>query len=239
MTTEQINSINISFRSLPEEIKDWLTSKEAGDMMLEIIQQFVLSHNQQLAAPFLLMRLVTQNLPPEQFKSTLAEVLAIDHALAEKITDALAEKILAPIKQPLQSAGVNIDLLKFDTPRQSELNAPQAPTPEKIAANQTPQNPQSQSNAQNSAPNIQNKPFVLHEEPSFSRGAENNILNTKPSFIFNPAETMNAPRESLPAKVIIERVVHYNQLRTPFNQTSIPKLDSRKEIKPPQTKWFI
>lgn len=220
MTTEQINSINISFRSLPEEIKDWLTSKEAGDMMLAVVQQFVLSHNQRLEAPFLLMRLVTQNLAPEQFKSALQETLAIDHALAEKITDALTEKILAPIKQPLQFAGVNIDLLRFDTPHQSELDA-------------------GQQGAQNSTPNIQNKPFVLHEEPSFSRNAENNILEPKPSFIFNPAETRDAPRADAPAKVIIERVVHYNQLRTPLNQTSAPRPNQNKKIETPKTKWFV
>lgn len=250
MTAEQITNLYIAFKTLSPEIKERLTSDEASNEIDTMSKQYILSTDQEMELPLLLLRLVTQNLPPEQFKSALAEALAIDHALAEKITDALAEKILAPIKQPLQSAGVNIDLLKFDTPHQNEFDAGQAPhqgaldagqtpAPEKIAADTIPQNQQSASSAQNPTPPIQNKPFVLHEEPSFSRDGENTIVDAKPSFIFNPAETMNTLRESAPAKVIIERVVHYNQLRTPLHHTSVPPLDSKKEIKPPKTKWFI
>lgn len=234
MTAEQITNLYIVFKTLVPEVKEWLTSDEVSGEITTLTKQLVLSDDQEMELPLIILRLVTQNLPPEQFKSVLQETLAIDHALAEKITDALAEKILAPIKQPLQFAGVNIDLLKFDTPRQSEPDVRQAPKTPPVEPIE-----KLESSVQSPASRVHSKPFVLHEEPSFSRGAENNILEPKPSFIFNPAETMNAPRESVPAKVIIERVVHYNQLRTPFNQTGIPKLDSRKEIKPPKTKWFI
>lgn len=225
MNLEQITNLYTIFQSLSSEIKDWFLEEKTNKDIQGVVRQFVLSDDQALKIPFLLLRLVTQNLPPEQFKAALAEALTIDHALAEKITNALAEKILAPIKDPLKTAGVDIELLKFDTPVNEQI------------ANRKSQIPQP--SVQHLEPGIQSKPFVLHAEPSFSRNEEHTAPDTKPSFIFNPAETIDAPRASAPAKVIIERVVHYNQLRTPLNQTSIPKPNVKKEVGVPKTKWFI
>lgn len=213
MTEEQISNLYGTLKTLPPEARNWLTSDEIVAAVAGIAQELVLSRAQEIQIPLLILRLVTQNLPPENFKQEMIEILSINQELAEKIIDALKEKILMPIEKPLNFAGVDINLLRY--------NAPAASPAETFPVITTP--------SLTPVP-TQNKPFILHEEPS---------LSPQPSsFIFNSEDTINQSLQTAPPKVIIERVVHYNTLRTPLTQAAVTAKEKAGKITIPKSKWF-
>src|SRR3990167_3204629 len=136
MTEEQIDSIYIAIKSLPQEAQNWLNSDEINRETALIAQQFILSDKQKIKLMFIILRLAAQNLPPENFKQEMVKVLVIDQNLAGRITDALKEKVFAPIEQPLKIAGVDINLLKYNAPSASSGQGHAAP-----AATQAPFTP--------------------------------------------------------------------------------------------------
>ena len=207
------------FKNLPPEIQEWLLSDEAAAATAAVAHEFSLSREQLLVLPSIVRRLITQNIQPEQFSATLAEEAGIDPELAKKITEALKEKVLAPIAQPLRFAGIDVDALNGE---QSAKRKAQSVYNDEQSARHEAQSAQSVDKTPDALPQQPVAPFILHEEETASG----------PSFVFNPGE---APATSSAApKVIIERVVHYSNLRTPLNQTTIPK-----KVGLPKTKWFV
>ena len=228
MTIEQIARLYVIFKTLEPEIKEWISSDDTAVIVKAIVARFVLSHEQERKVPILVLRLVTQDLPPESFKAELAKELGVDENMAKEMTYAIAKDIIGPIAPTLRYGGIDTNLLGFNAPptSPSELRRAGAPEPQRIPAPEALIPPKANSP----------QPFILHEEPQI-----NAPTNTGRSFSYTPH--INEPTDGkIPPRVVIERVVHYSELRTPLNVATTHKdalNPERARIKTPQSKWFI
>ncbi len=237
MTLEQIARLYVIFKTLQPEIKEWIASDDTSAIIKAIAARFVLSDEQERKLPILVLRLVTQDVPPESFKAELAKEMGVDTELAKNITEAVAKEVIEPIGAALRYGGVNTALLGFNAPPSAPQAAEQA-TPRPAPA------PQIKENAVTSQP-VETKPletspsspFILHEEPRATAGA---TANGGRSFNYSPESAEGDGK--IPPRVVIERVVHYSQLRTPLNVASAQKSTSAHtgvQPKMPQSKWFV
>lgn len=238
MTLEQIARLYVLFKTLQPEIKEWIASDEAATILKAIAARFVLSDEQERKLPILVLRLVTQDLPPESFKAETAKETGIDDALAKEITEAVAKEVIGPVAAALRYGGVDTNLLGF--------NAPPAP-PSGLRGTSPPETPsQSQPGIQPS-PAVQAaraekipdeaaaaKPFILHEEPRTETGR----APSAPRAFSYGTQSRTGP---VPPRVVIERVVHYSNFRTPLNVAGTnggAPAGERPAPKLPQSKWF-
>ena len=217
MNDEQIASLYTVFKTLPDEVTTWLTSEQVSAALATLGKQYVLSDEQSLELPFLLLRLVTENIPPEQFVGELSRSTSLPTDTVQRITDEIKTTILTPIEKPLRFLGIDIALLKFGA------TAPAATPPSPIKPIQKTSSSTTQ-------------PFILHEEPSFTPTPQPVLGFTPP-----PQEVgrFTPPPPTTPPKVIIERVVHYSLLYTPFTQASLQKNRPEKQVGVPKSKWFV
>lgn len=232
MTLEQIARLYVIFKTLQPEIKEWIASDDTSAIIKAIAARFILSDEQERVLPLLVLRLVTQDLPPESFKAELAKETGVDADLAKSITEAIAKEIIEPIAAALRYGGVNTALLGFNAPPTSPsgLRGTSAPDP-----SPTPQAPIVETPIIQPAPAVESKPFILHEEPhavAAQSGAR--------SFSYSP-QADAAMESAASPRVVIERVVHYSQLRTPLNVAGTARNapeGERTKPKLPQSKWF-
>lgn len=246
MTLEQIARLYVIFKTLQPEIKEWIASDDTSALTKAIAARFILSDEQERKLPILILRLVTQDLPPESFKAELAKETGIDAELAKNITEAIAKEIIEPIGAALRYGGVNTALLGFNAPPTTPhpvsepaprpIPEPQAEIPTdtvRTATEKTPEPPPSLTQpSETSLPN----PFILHEEPRAAT-AQSGTRSFNYSSQADTTETGVTP-----PRVVIERVVHYSQLRTPLNvavtHNNTPE-SKRTKPKLPQSKWFL
>jgi len=233
MTLEHIARLYVIFKTLAPEIKEWIASDDTAAIIKAISARFVLSNEQEPKLPILVLRLVTQDLPPESFKAELIKEVGVDENLAKEITEAIAKEVINPIAAALRYSGVDTNLIGFNAPAPTPTPEPTPPIAQAI------HNPQPEISA---TPTTQKaeaekpqsetiKPFILHEEPTIGRAPS-------AARTFN----YNQQTEKVPAQVTIERVVHYSNLRTPLNIARVNKntpIGGRGAPKPPQSKWFI
>ncbi len=239
MTLEQIARLYVIFKTLQPEIKEWIASDDTSAIIKAIAARFILSDEQERVLPLLVLRLVTQDLPPESFKAELAKETGVDTELAKNITDAIAKEVIEPIASALRYSGVNTALLGFNAPATAPHPASEAmPRPAPAPQPPIPTDP-IQTATENAPESIlvptPLQPFILHEEPravAAQSGAR--------SFSYSP-QTDTGVESTTSPRVVIERVVHYSQLRTPLNiastTRSAPEGD-RVKPKLPQSKWF-
>lgn len=236
MTLEQIARLYVIFKTLQPEIKEWIASDDTSALTKAIAARFILSDEQERKLPILILRLVTQDLPPESFKAELAKETGVDAELAKNITEAIAKEIIEPIGAALRYGGVNTALLGFNAPPTvphpaSEQVSRPAPAPQE----EMPANPiQAATEKAPEPPPAPAQPFILHEEPRATA-----TQNGSRSFSYSSQE--GSETGVVAPRVVIERVVHYSQLRTPLNSAStnnnIPH-GERTKPKLPQSKWF-
>lgn len=241
MTLEQIARLYVIFKTLQPEIKEWIASDDTSAITKAIAARFVLSDDQERKLPILILRLVTQDLPPESFKAELAKEMSVDTDLAKGITEAVAKEIIEPIATALRYSGINTALLGFNAPptpahpanevvphATPALQAEPPITHTQAVAEPTPQVAQPPETSPSS-------PFILHEEPRAATAQ-----SAGGSFNYSP-QVDAGQAGAVPPRVVIERVVHYSQLRTPLNvattNKNIPQGD-RPKPKLPQSKWF-
>ncbi|MSR73832.1 MAG: hypothetical protein EXS60_02150 [Candidatus Pacebacteria bacterium] len=235
MTLEQIARLYVIFKTLQPEVKEWIASDDTSAIIKAITARFILSEEQERALPILILRLVTQDLPPESFKAELAKETGVDAELAKNITEAIAKEVIEPIAAALRYGGVNTNLLGFNAPSPIPQPAEQVvsrPTP-------APQAEVATANPAEAAPQkapVTAQPFILHEEPRTTV-----TPNATRSFNYSP-QVSAGETGAVPPRVVIERVVHYSQLRTPLNVASTNKATTANgapKPKLPQSKWFV
>ena len=238
MTLEQIARLYVIFKTLQPEIKEWISSDDTSAIIKAITARFILSDEQRQKLPILILRLVTQDLPPESFKAELAKETGADAELAKSITEAIAKEVIEPIAPALRYGGVNTALLGFNAPATAPHPASEE-MPHHVPAPQveTPAPAQPPEASLSSPPAVSlSKPFILHEEPRAAAAQS----GTR-SFSYSPQADTEVESAASP-RVVIERVVHYSQLRTPLNIASTNKnIPSGDQPKPklPQSKWFV
>ncbi len=217
MTIQQITTLHAAFRTLQPEIREWLTSDEVLAATGAIAERLILSRAQEIQLPLLIVRLVTQNIPPESFKAEVVQALTLSPEVAEQIISSIVETILAPIAPALSFAGVDVALVGFNAPT-TPFKLPEASPPTPFKYQET---------------NL-NKPFILHEEPPAPR-----VESPRPSFLFVPSESARFEKTAAPPKVTIERIVHYTNLRSSLTEpnASAPA-NAPTAIQKPNSKWF-
>ncbi|MDO8582647.1 MAG: hypothetical protein Q7R63_01505 [bacterium] len=231
MTLEQIARLYVIFKTLQPEIKEWISSDDTSAIIKAIAARFILSDEQERKLPILILRLVTQDLPPESFKAELAKETGADAELAKNITEAIAKEVIEPIGAALRYSGVNTGLLGFNAPATAPHPASEV-MPRPVPA---PQAPVVETSIIQPAPAVESKPFILHEEPR-AAAAQSGAR----SFSYSP-QTDTGTENTASPRVVIERVVHYSELRTPLNVASTNKNilnGERSKPKLPQSKWF-
>ena len=233
MTAAQMAALIAAFRTLQPELREWLTSDEAMAATAAIAERLVLSRDQEMRLPTLILRLATGDLAPESFKAEAAQALGVGSDIAEQATKGIAETILAPIAQALRFAGVDIESMGFDAPAAQAVPRERFPMPRPAALPET----QAQAPAKTDAPETpaKAKPFMLHEEPQAARPDA-----IKPSFSFVPDDRAHFGESAPPAKVTIERIVHYANLRSSMTEPSRAKAPAPEgdTIRKPSSKWF-
>ncbi len=240
MTLEQIARLYVIFKTLQPEIKEWIASDDTSALTKAIAARFILSDDQERKLPILILRLVTQDLPPESFKAELAKETGADAELAKNITEAIAKEIIEPIGAALRYGGVNTALLGFNAPATAPHPANEAvprpaPTPAPAPHMDAPTNPiQTATEKTPEPPPATAQPFILHEEPRATA-----TQSGSRSFSYSSQEGGGAG--TVAPRVVIERVVHYSNLRTPLNVASTNSTTphgTQPKPKLPQSKWF-
>lgn len=248
MTLEQIARLYVIFKTLQPEIKEWIASDDTAAIIKAIAARFILSDEQERALPILILRLVTQDLPPESFKAEVTKETGVEAELAKQITEALAKEVIEPIAAALRYGGVDTNLLGFNAPatspsglRETSAAAPRPVEQKTTQPTSTPitEKPQmttevTPTQTPEPAPTIA-QPFILHEEP---RPTADGTPKTAQSFNYQ----VQPEAGKIPPRIVIERVVHYSNLRTPLNVASTNKnvpQGERPKPKLPQSKWFI
>ena len=245
MNAAQLAGLYAAFKTLQPEIREWLTSDEAAAATRLVAERLILSRAQETQLPILILRLVAQDIPPESFKAEVAQALSVTPDIAEQAIAGIAEGVLAPVAQGLRFAGIDISLLGFDAPpiptatpqtpepmpaRTMDFPAPEpAPFPAEVSAPEpAPPAPAAP------APQIPSiTPFIIHAEPKAARAAA-----PKPSFSFAPQAPARAAESGPAPKVMIERVVHYTNLRSSLTEPSRVRTERREPPRAPESRWF-
>ncbi len=104
-----------AFRTLPADIQQWLDSPLALSKMIALNNRLNLKGHRRSTLPDLVFRLVTRDLDPQDFVSTLALTLKVGDNAARAITKELEKEILHPIEDSLRvNVGIETQLLHFE-----------------------------------------------------------------------------------------------------------------------------
>lgn len=243
-----------AFQALPERIKDWASSDSTTFLIAEINNRLGLKEGRRRIIPSLILRLITQNLEPQDFINELANELAIGFQAAKSIADDIENHILRSIENELRrDAGVDVKLIRFGQLRPSKpLEIPKPmPAQEKIKPTEPIVDLQSfqikkgaakLKPAETEPEPPPATPFILHQADQITQTAIKSSLNIKvPDFSRPAAEKPSAPKPiSVQIEIPSARVVHYSDFRTPISQDGAPKpqvpaaeniVDLRKIIK--------
>ena len=117
MAEQQTNSIALAFQSLPENIRDWATSDSTMFSISEINTRLGLKEEKRRILPSLILRLITQNIDPQDFINELSYELNISFQTAKSIAQDIENSILKPIENELRKdVGVDVKLIYFGQP---------------------------------------------------------------------------------------------------------------------------
>ncbi len=208
------------FQNLPEAIKNWLASSHATDAIAAINKKLGIKEARRSILPQLILRLVVNDLEPQDFINELSGELKINYPTAKALTEEIESKILKPIENPLQQElSIDMKLLYGGAP--APIAAPKAvvetPAPAPVAAAPQPQIPvkiptivQTPTRQEMPAPEI--KPRVIYKERTLPVSEEPPV-NIKPASAIWPANKI--------------RVVHYSGSVTPLN---IPESEEENDL---------
>lgn len=117
-----------AFDSLPDHIKDWLSSRQATYLIMEINSRLGLKDEKMTIIPSLIFRLATQTIEPTDFINELSYELGVSFQTAKSITQDIEEKVLKPIENELRrDVGVDVKLIYFGQPGPRPSSVPPPP----------------------------------------------------------------------------------------------------------------
>lgn len=110
-------SVSAAFQSLPENIRDWATSDSTMFSISEINARLGLKEEKKRVIPSLVLRLITQNLDPQDFINELSYELGTSFQTAKSISQDIENSILKPVENELRKdVGVDVKLIYFGQP---------------------------------------------------------------------------------------------------------------------------
>jgi hypothetical protein len=122
-------SLRKSFESLPQPIKDWLTSEQTTLRIIEINKRVDVTGNTLSVIPKLILRLVIKDLNPRNFIDEIRRGLDVTDETAKTITQEIEQAILRPIAINLRrEVGIDINEI-YSPPTVPTRPAPVPPMP--------------------------------------------------------------------------------------------------------------
>lgn len=117
-----------SYQALPEHIRDWASSEGTTFLIAAINNRLGLKNEKRRTIPSLILRLIIQNLEPQDFINELADKLNISFQTAKSIAEDIEGQVLHSVENELRrDVGVDIKLIRFGQPRAPK---PIVPSPE-------------------------------------------------------------------------------------------------------------
>lgn len=114
MTTDMGKNIAEMFSALPESVKEWLASEELVFIITEIETKLGLSDEKILVIPNLILRLIVQDIEPQEFITELSKELGVEFPVAKTIAEDIERKALRPIETELRNkTGLEIKLIFY------------------------------------------------------------------------------------------------------------------------------
>ena len=210
------------FQALPETIKTWLASDHCAIYISEINKKLGIKGNRRSIIPTLTLRLVTQDLAPQDFIQELADNLNVGYPIAKSLTEEIEAKILHPIELGLRrDAGVDIKLIYLEEAGAKPIPPiTAAPTPPKPAPTPIihPTPPSIPPISKVPAPASPIQPITA-ELPAEEKSAiaprviyHERAVEEAPMPVFQAAPTVNKPE----IRPVSARIVHYSNLITPL-----------------------
>lgn len=133
MTTETGKNIAEMFSALPESIKEWLASEELVFIITEIETKLGLSDEKILVIPNLILRLIVQDIEPQEFISELSKELGVEFLVAKTIAEDIERKALRPIETELRNkTGLEIKLIFYGKTESEKIKTQAIPAIGKI-----------------------------------------------------------------------------------------------------------
>lgn len=121
----QKNNIAEQFSALPESIRKWLSSEELVFIISDIETKLGLSDEKILIIPNLILRLVVQDLDPQNFINELAKELGVDFSVAKTITEDIEKSALRPIAAELRDKlGLEVKVIYYGKEGVEKKTAP-------------------------------------------------------------------------------------------------------------------
>jgi len=257
-------SLQTAFSSLPDSIRDWLSSEEAAQTISEINEELGLEQDWRSTIPRLVLRLAVQDLNPRDFINETGMYLRINYQAAKTVTEKIINKVMKPIEGELFKIGIDVRLtLDFPSPPLGQLanlpSAPPAGTKPPVAQPLT--KPQSAAPPPTNLPLITpkiepaptDKPLIIHQEeikpaqPSGGQGGLTRSLLPAGALSENKtgAPPVRTEIEGMSSHPVIKRVVHYSNYLTPLTQANIQpnksaerKNQEKEKIHIPKSRWF-
>src|SRR3989344_286811 len=116
----------IEFLDLSEPIRTWLASSEIVYVIVDINRKLNFKGEKMRVIPTLVLRLVLNDLPPENFVSELGDKLGLSFSAAKILAQEIEERVLRPIEVPLRNEiGIDIKAIYLN----AEQSAPTPPSP--------------------------------------------------------------------------------------------------------------
>ncbi|MBU6141785.1 hypothetical protein KGO95_01530 [Patescibacteria group bacterium] len=137
MNPSESKTFQEKFSLLPDKIKEWLSSEELVYIIGDIETKLGLSDEKVLVIPSLILRLVVQDIEPQDFTNTLSQELGVSSLIAKTIAEEVEKNALRPIEGELRSkTGIETKLIyhpraaeKEEAPRPSVATAKTAEGP--------------------------------------------------------------------------------------------------------------
>jgi len=118
-----VQELKLNIDSIPESIKDWLSSDTVFNISEEIIKRFGLVKSQKNAISFATTGVILRKIEPKKFISTLIEEFLIQERNAIEIASVVKNRILEPVKPGLVAwLGINLNDLTA-LPQSSQITA--------------------------------------------------------------------------------------------------------------------
>lgn len=110
------------YAKLPTQVRDWLSAEQLVEIINDINENAgIYSSERRQVVPRIIFRLVVKDLPPSQVVATFVLELKIKQSDAEALSEEIAERIFAPIRQTLLELGVDVQKIAPDRSIKKEI----------------------------------------------------------------------------------------------------------------------
>lgn len=232
---------SVSFQSLSQPIKEWLTSDRVFEFTGGLNQRLDLDGDGIVLIPRLVTRLVTGGLHPKNFVAELKRQIYLKFPEAQALAKEISDFVLAPVAEKLRKETgmdindilpgeeniipdeklLNIPLIAPEVSRVRQTQESEAPPQE---AEKLPEPPTSDHNRppEPPAPPVgetgSDQPMIIHEEKPATEAVQSD--ETRQTFRIQGDVGRGGGKTGVTAKIEgpQARVVHYSDLRTPLNE---------------------